>query len=103
MGLHRLVVRERLLGLARRRLDVPWEDIHSARVDGGHLTVVRADGRAVHTAVRGTPGQVAWIAGHIHERVRRAALPEPEARQLREERLRLIGLLRHGATVTDTP
>lgn len=103
VGLHRLVVTERLLGLSRRSLDLPWEEVEGARVEGDRLVVLHAGGRVQRTAVRGTPGQIAWIAGHVAERVRAVTLPEEEARLLEEDRLKVLDLLRQGATVTETP
>ncbi len=93
VGLHRLVVRERILGLPLRKVELPWEEVSGARLDGDALTVLRADRRPIATAVRGTPGQVAWIVGHVLERVQSAVLTEEEARALEEGRQKVLALM----------
>ena len=88
---HRLVLVERLLGFRWRSVAHPFDDLAHAEVDGWSLVLHRTDGRRIRTFVYGDPGQLAWIAGHIVDRVRRRrlALPGPVDAPDRERVLQL--------------
>jgi hypothetical protein len=71
---HELVIARSWLGFPVQERSYPWSSLLGAEV-GAHgrllLTTVRGERRS--TSVWGSPGQVAWIAGEINVRARRAA------------------------------
>ncbi len=94
VGLHRLVLTERILGIPWRRRVYCWEDLLGVEVEGSSLTLILAGERRTLTFVQGDPGQLAWIASHIGERLRAATLAAPEVQAIETDQQQLLSIAR---------
>lgn len=94
VGLHRLTLTERILGLPWRRRVYCWEDLLGVEVEGTSLALIGAEGRRIATFVRGDPGQLAWIASHIGERLRAATLAATEVQAIEADQQQLRAIAR---------
>jgi len=70
---HELVVTRSWMGFAIHERAFPWHALRGAEVGpGGRLELTTVRGPGWVSPVRGSPGQIAWIAGEINVRARRA-------------------------------
>ena len=71
---HELVIVKSWLGFPVQERAYPWNALQGAEVGNhGQLLLTTSRGERRSTSVWGSPGQVAWIAGEINVRARRAA------------------------------
>lgn len=71
---HELVISRSWMGFTIHERAFPWHTLRGAEVGtGGRLELRSVRGTGWVSPVRGSPGQVAWIAGEINVRARRAA------------------------------
>jgi len=92
---HELVVTRSWMGFAIQERAFPWHTLRGAEVSpGGRLELTTVRGSGWMSPVRGSPGQIAWIAGEINVRARRAlATATPADDAVRKQ----IGALRRAA------